>query len=407
LVKQTLSVKILFICASLEAARDGIGDYTRRLAEHITTEGGKCISVAINDRYLSARNCSVSAFETKRPLGAGELRLPAGVAFQDRMVALHEALRSFQPDWVSLQFGPYAYHHRGFCFGLGPALAKQNGRIKRHIFFHETYVGTDHASSMSHRVQGFVQRLAISSLVRWWPPQVAHTHTALYRAQLKQIGVNAEILPLLSSIPIAAPGSVNEIFDEWIRLRDQAPQDFLLGGYFGSFYPGAEDPDFCSGLTQLAINAGKKIVCFLAGKQDDNALARWRALEARSGDLVRWIYLGELGEEQVSRYLQQLDFGVSATPWHLVNKSSGTAALVEHGVPVLVPRADDRIHSQGPSSTHGRNLLIRASSRDCWQDGAWLTMRRPASDLSSRVALDFISALRDFPEVDTKSGRLA
>jgi hypothetical protein len=401
-------VKLAFICPSLEPGCDGVGDYTRRLAAELTKLGCRCLCIALNDRYATAgREEDGGSLKANDVLLAGEVRLDADYPFKKRMKAVRQALAVLQPDWISLQFGPYAYHHRGFCFGLGPALAKQSGRIKRHIFFHETYIGTERASSMSHRMQGFVQRLAISSLVRWWPPQVAHTHTAFYRAQLKQIGVNAEILPLLSNIPIAAPGSVNGIFDEWIRLRDQAPQDFLLGGYFGSFYPGAEDPDFCSGLTQLANNAGKKIVCFLAGKQDAGALGRWRALEAGSSDLVRWIYIGELEEEQVSRYLQQLDFGVSATPWHLVNKSGGTAALVEHGVPVLVPRADDRIHSHDPSGTHGRNLLIRASSRDCWQDGAWLTMRRPASDMSSRVALEFISTLRNVSEVDAKSGHFA
>jgi hypothetical protein len=236
---------------------------------------------------------------------------------------------------------------------------------------------------------------------------VVHTHVPFYKNQLSEIGVEAEILPLFGNIPIVAPGAVNGMFDAWAELRRQRPHELLLGGYFGSFYPGAEDPEFCSGLRQLAKNTGKKIVCFLAGKQDTSALARWRALEAESGDLVRWIYIGELQEEQVSRYLQQLDFGISATPWHLVNKSGGTAALVEHGVPVLVPREDDRIQIHGSSSTYRCNLLIRASSRGCWQDGAWLTMRAPASDMSSRVALEFISTLRNVSEVDAKSGRLA
>jgi hypothetical protein len=50
--------------------------------------------------------------------------------------------------------------------------------------------------------------------------------------------------------------------------------------------------------------------------------------------------LGELSAARISQYLRNLDFGIAATAWLLIGKSGATAAMLDHGLPVMVTRDD-------------------------------------------------------------------
>ena len=51
-----------------------------------------------------------------------------------------------------------------------------------------------------------------------------------------------------------------------------------------------------------------------------------------------WLFhsFGELDEDEISQYLLALDYGLTSTPWDLVGKSGTIAAMVEHGLPVII-----------------------------------------------------------------------
>ena len=51
---------------------------------------------------------------------------------------------------------------------------------------------------------------------------------------------------------------------------------------------------------------------------------------------LTWVEVGELEAEKMSLCLHGLDYGLTSTPWDLVGKSAAIAAMVEHGIPVLV-----------------------------------------------------------------------
>ena len=42
-------MKFAFICGSLEPGRNGVGDYTRRLAGELAAQGHECLLVSLND----------------------------------------------------------------------------------------------------------------------------------------------------------------------------------------------------------------------------------------------------------------------------------------------------------------------------------------------------------------------
>ena len=77
-----------------------------------------------------------------------------------------------------------------------------------------------------------------------------------------------------------------------------------------------------------------------------------RALRFRD----RVLRLGERSLDEISRFFSYLDFGVSTTPLALIGKSSCVAAMLDHGLPVIVNRDD--VHFRGVPKAGFSELLI-------------------------------------------------
>jgi hypothetical protein len=58
-----------------------------------------------------------------------------------------------------------------------------------------------------------------------------------------------------------------------------------------------------------------------------------------------WGFLekGELPTDLISSYLQSADFGVATSPLSLIGKSGSVAAMLEHGLPVVVSRLEKAV----------------------------------------------------------------
>lgn len=327
--------RILFICPSVAFGACGVADYVRRLAEACQASAGvSCAMLALNS-----------------PANAAEVGLPSFPVWKcsclsdakSRMSELREKIKDFAPDWISLQFVPYGYHPKGLPWELGDFLRQISGSARRHIFFHELTLGLHREETLKNRCYGILQRVALRKVLDSWRPDVLHTHAAPYLAWLNRHGYPAKSLPLFGNIPVLPQGEarrpVHPLFEKWVRQRDLG-QPILLGGYFGTFYPGAADSSFVAKLERLSARTQKSVVLFSVGRQNSEALERWERLAASNKDKLQWISLGELTPEAVSSYFHQLDFGVAATPLTLIGKSGSVAAMRDHGLPVLVPRND-------------------------------------------------------------------
>src|SRR3974390_3291412 len=100
-------MKIAFLCSSLEPGRDGVGDYTRRLAGELIRQGHPCILTGLNDALISdAVTGSQEVEQTQVPA----LRLPDSMPWLERARRAREWLCGFGPDWYSLQFVPFGFH---------------------------------------------------------------------------------------------------------------------------------------------------------------------------------------------------------------------------------------------------------------------------------------------------------
>lgn len=330
-------VRILFLCGSLEPGRDGVGDYTARLAAELRSQGHDCLCAAIDDRFIEQ-----DSVENGLVRGPGFLRLSRKKSWAARMEVLWKKVAEFHPDWVSLQFVPYGFHPKGMPFLLPGRLGSIRGEFNWHMMFHELWI--DPRASWYAWVISRLQRANISHLYRSTRPKMVHTSNKNYAHKLAAVGISASVLPLFSNIERANsdPSLRKKIVRDICYQIDN--RDAWIFIFFGTIHPGWDVDVFLNRISEVARKANKKAVVLLSiGKnpcQESAPLSRLRKIKTGFLDFRE---IGELRPAEISQYLQAADFGVATTPLRLLGKSGSAAAMASHGIPVVVPRADVRL----------------------------------------------------------------
>ena len=111
-------------------------------------------------------------------------------------------------------------------------------------------------------------------------------------------------------------------------------------GLFGSIHPEWEPQELFARLQTL----GKPIQVYHIGRIGPGESV-WNEVVARYDAKIRFQRFGEQSFENISQFFLTLDFGVATTPLSLIGKSSTVAAMLDHGLPVIVSRND--IHFRG------------------------------------------------------------
>src|SRR5262245_16599032 len=150
-------MKILFITTSLNPGKDGVGDYTRDLANECARQGHVCAAVALNEQGLSEITRSDIS-------GMTELRFPTSIPWESRIAKAREFVEAFAPDWISFQFVCYGYHPKGILTGVSRGLLQLAAGRKVHVMFHELWIGDDIESSFKQRLLGKVQKFFVLRL---------------------------------------------------------------------------------------------------------------------------------------------------------------------------------------------------------------------------------------------------
>jgi hypothetical protein len=108
-------LRIAFLCGSLEPGFDGVGDYTRRLAGELTKQGHSTVIIALHDKTVPDK---LEEKQTVDNIELPVLRIPAHYSSKKRFRSAGEWIRTFNPDWLSLQYVPYSFQNKGLPFGL-------------------------------------------------------------------------------------------------------------------------------------------------------------------------------------------------------------------------------------------------------------------------------------------------
>jgi hypothetical protein len=151
--------------------------------------------------------------------------------------------------------------------------------------------------------------------------------------------VDAGILPLFGNIPIAAGAPLPAALAE-TGMTPDTRGDWWLGLFFGGLYPEWKAEPFLSILTRAAQRASKRVCLILAGNAGADGDRLWSHLARDYGRDFRFLSLGAQPAEVLSALMQSADFGIAASPWSIIGKSGSVAAMLDHGLPVIVTRDD-------------------------------------------------------------------
>ena len=313
---------ILFLCGSLEPGKNGVGDYTRRLAGECIRQGHRAMMVALNERTLPKElevDWLVASQQEDYGTPIPTWRWPNAISWNRRGRALVDIIQSEKPDVVSIQFVPYSFNPKGLPFAFIWTLRKLTSKVKVrwHLMFHELWLGEEVGASAKHRLIGTVQRILIRNLVGILPECTLSTSNSLYKRLLSDRGLRAQELPLFSN------------------LRHEPscylPTDTARIAIFGHLESRDLGEEIIAHIKKLDI-AGS-ITFVLVGNVGD----LWRSIVSAAA--VNFQETGFIDSGSISETFQQCRLGLASTNVYRVGKSGSAMAMVEHGLPVYVGSA--------------------------------------------------------------------
>lgn len=403
-------MRIAFVTSSLEPGKDGVGDYTRDLAAACESARHSCSLLALNDRHINTAReeqqfCRGARLET--------LRLPASGPWLQRLEAAKSWLDRFDADQLSLQFVVYGFNPKGLIGNLGSRLAPLFQNKPLELMLHELWIGMERTAPWKRRLIGAMQRRAVLNLIRQLQPSVIHTSNTTYAALLRTHGVNSRVLPLCGSIPLVANPDMEWLGRELVQLRvpharAMSRESAWRFGIFGSLLSAWEPEPLFSYISEAAAQARREVIIAAIGRSGPGA-SIWEPLQSRYGRSFSFAALGERSAREVSLFFQSIDFGIAMSPWQLIGKSAASAAMIDHGVPVIVSRDEADYGLDGFASNSPLLYRMDPNAPQWLLNVQRQTPRSRLTEMAQQFLADIESTApaRGCQVSSTSSGRLA
>ncbi|MDP0499560.1 MAG: hypothetical protein Q7P63_05620 [Verrucomicrobiota bacterium JB022] len=310
---------IVFLTAGAEPGKDGVGDYVRQVGGALAARG-----YAVG--WLAWRDSGVSEPKGRIDHGIVQLRLSAASTELARRERAVEWWQSHRPTVLSWQLTPYGFHPRGWVGGLGNWFRHLAGPAKVQLMAHEIWLGAKRESTPRERIAGQGQWHSWRRMIRTLRPDWVHTQASPYQYLLKSLGVQAELLPLCGNIP----------------LYPSPPRDdpHFRVGFFGSLYEPWDEKALFADLQRLSSHLNRPVKLMAAGRLGAAGEARWQRWQQERPHGWPLERCARHDPASISRYLQQLDLGLTTNPVALLEKSGSFIAMQEHGLRVRVLRDD-------------------------------------------------------------------
>lgn len=371
-------MQLLFICTSLEPGRDGVGDYTRRLAGECATRGHGCTVIALHDPHIQQ-------VTDMTPDNVRLIRLPATDPWPGRLTCAIKYLRRIAPDWVSWQLVAYGFHPRGFL----PAALLQNAPDLRgprcHVMLHELWLGLEVGASWRARAIGWLQRRGLLCLLEQLDPDCIQTSNAAYQHALMREGFEVSVLGLFGNVPISDDSSNITSLVWWLPASaNRIGASTFTALTFGTLHQQWKPDATVAWLLATARRLGRPPALIAIGRVGSHAPAIFNRFRQQG---VQVEVTGELDTATVSHLLRAADLGIASHPWTLIGKSGAAAAMLDHGLPVLVPRDDWRLRGTSSLPQVALDpLLDRLAGLDDVRTTRWLAGRRSPKSTLPRTA---------------------
>jgi hypothetical protein len=316
-------MNILFICGGLQPGEDGVGDYTRRLAGELTRQGHRSTIIAISDVGANEpiEECQIDSGSSLQVL-----RLPKFSSWSERLLLVKDWIKNECPDWISLQFVPFAFHDKGLPMSLARHLKGISSKYKWHIMFHEIWVGPE---NIKFWILGQVQKHLIASLIKTLKANVVHTHLPLYYDDLKALGIQVKQLPLFSNF--GTP-----------KISAEGNSGTFRVGFFNQVANDDQVVDFLQSLYDEATRNEMKFEVLLIGGARSSIKNFGTRLEEIPQFKEKIFYTGFLAKDKITPALLSCTLGMTPLAYSTLGKSGTSAAFLSSGVPIAVPNLDFR-----------------------------------------------------------------
>lgn len=317
-------MKICFICGSLEPGKDGVGDYTRRLAGELIRQGHQSSIISINDSFIDSAQ---EFFQNDEDVKILSLRIPSVLSSLKKLNLSRNFIEKFQPTWLSLQYVPFSFNVKGLHFGLSNFLVGLSDNAQWHIMFHEYRVDIKSGLNFKMKIWGFLQMLNVKSIFRKLKPQVIHTHSQVYKKCLALDGISSASLPLFSNL-----SDYNSATSDYDIVKN-TKNDFKTI-FFGTIY--SWDHEKLENVLIAIVKHCKEnnlipSVIFIGKSHYD----KQRIIQKFK---VYDFLIQDFGEKSILEIIQNLncsDIGITTTPLLLAQKSGTIAAMKQFNLPVF------------------------------------------------------------------------
>ena len=225
-------------------------------------------------------------------------------------------------DLYSIQFAPNAYATNKMSNQILMYLTKKLQNEKVHLNLHEIWVGAYPRANWKEKRIGWLQKKRILNFIHQCKPTLITSSNAAAIDRLKNADIQVKFLYLFGNIPYS---SNSEVAGDGQTLKV---------AFFGTLYadfPYEKLDDFFSVLSKTS---SKKLEIIMIGRQREDAGTDRVLSICKKNDFLTQ-RTGELSTKLISEELQKCALGVSTTPYDVIGKSGATAAMLEHGLPVL------------------------------------------------------------------------
>lgn len=324
-------MKIIFICGSLEPGRDGVGDYTRKLACQLIRCGHNVVAVSLNDNYIKE---NIQCIQKLDGIELSVLRLSSSISLKIQFKILQDSIKSFAPHYISLQYVPYSFHKNGIPLYLGAFLRKLNNLGRWHIMIHEPFLS--HQKTLKGKLVRLSQMISLFLIKKNLKPLVVHTSIPFFRQSLKKINFESNILGLFGNISVSHDHCQS-------NGKNLNKKNKLSGIFFGSVPEVRLHSFFANKMREFCENSGYGLHIIICGKTGRYGKSFFDKIKKECKELPCEIsFLGQLEENEISNLFLNADFGISRNSLQFLGKSGTAISMLEHGLPLWAPLLTDR-----------------------------------------------------------------
>ena len=280
-------MKICFISGPYNPGKCGISDYITLLSAKLKNHGHQSQHIAI-----------------------------------DNGNTLSEIADNLPPaDLYSIQFAPFSFSPNGFSkkrlFCLANSLRNKN----THINFHEIWIGAYPKAKWKEKTIGWLQKREIVKFINISNPVSITCSNSAAIDRMRQSGIDCQYLYLFGNIPYS-------------KTEQTIASTVLSVAFFGTLYEKFPYDLLAEKLNEISKSLDIPIHIKIIGRQREGEgikiiqqiSQKYRFAISRSG---------KLPSSKISEEFQNCDLGISTTPFDILGKSGSTAAMLEHGLPVL------------------------------------------------------------------------